>query len=194
MPSRTRAQAARLAAAATAIPDYDLDLRLTRGRCLRRRCGSRWAVTRVTIDFRPDTIERTATLECAECGRVWRRVAVPASTPDRPALRTARGQTCRVTAILPASAHRWRSRGRWHRSGDDALILTDASAGDLSDAARDHRERVSRKFATRERARERREAADLAAVEAARSLLARIHAREEAARAAEAEAAAREAA
>lgn len=138
------------ATVAAGIPEYASDIRPVRGRCRKRTCGSRWAAVRVTIDFRdPARIDRYAATECVACGRVWRRVREPRLT-------SADGyQAVRLTLILPATADRWYSRGRWHREGDDAHVLRDADIGDLDEAARAHRKRqdalANRKAAERER-------------------------------------------
>lgn len=128
----------RTAARSAGLPLYMADLATTRGRCRKRRCPSRWAITRVSIDFRAERVDRIATTECTLCGRTWRRVSVPA-------LRSAAGyQAVKLTILLPSSVHRWRSRGRWHRQGEDALIVRDADLGDLDEAATTHGIRADR--------------------------------------------------
>lgn len=141
------------ATTAAAIPTYASDLLPVRGRCLKGRCRSRWAVVRVSIDFRdPERIDRIATTECAACGHTWRRVREPRITS------AAGYQSVRLTLILPASYERWYARGRWHREGDDAVILREASIGDLDEAARAHRARAAIVADRKTAARARREA------------------------------------
>lgn len=172
---------------AAGIPEYASDIAPIRGRCRKRSCGSRWGVVRVSIDFRdPATVDRIATIECAACGRVWRRVREPRIT-------SADGyQAVRLTLILPATADRWYSRGRWHREGDDAIVLRDADIGDLDEAARAHRKREDALAARKADARAKREAADREAHEHTMDLLARLSAMDAARAAEDAAAAARE--
>jgi hypothetical protein len=180
--------AANRATDAAGIPRWSSDMRPVRGRCLnrvrRKRCPSRWGVIRVSLDFTGDRVDRLATVECAQCGHTWHR-----ATP--PPIRSRDGyQTVRLTLILPASARRWFTRGRWHREGSDGIVVRDATLPDVDDAARAFDARVAARMAALDRAREKREAADREATDRARALMAAIHAREAAA--AEAEAAARE--
>lgn len=172
----------------TGQPAYALNLRMTRGRCLAKRCGSRWAVVRVSLDFRMFPVDRYATLECAVCGRTWRRCAVPAITVGG-------YQAVRLTLIVPAAGlRRWKSRGVWHREGTDSHVIADADIGDLDEAARAHRARAERKAdaAARAAARKAEKAAALHAETMA--WLDSMHAREAARAQEEAEAAARDAA
>lgn len=148
----TRRSAHRRASRAAKLPLYASDLRPVRGRCLKRGCDSRWAVVRVSIDLREERIDPLATLECAACGRRWRRVKVP------PLVSAAGYQAVRLELILPAHARRWFARGRWHREGEDGIVVRDATLADLDTAARDHRARWGRVAATRERAAERKAA------------------------------------
>jgi hypothetical protein len=174
--------------ARTGLQPYLTNLATVRGRCLARKCKSRWGIVRVTLDFRPVAIERYAHVECARCGRVWRRV------PIRP-LRDRHGyQTVAVTAILPASVSRWFARGRWHQDGDDALVVAECSLADLDEAARAHRKLADRVAAVKaRRAAVRAERERVAGVEM-RDLLARLAAHDAERAEAEAEAARREAA
>ena len=169
------------------IPEYASDIRPIRGRCRKRTCGGRWGVVRVTIDFRdPALLDRTATLECAACGRTWRRVK------DTRVTSPAGYQEVRLTLILPATADRWYSRGRWHREGDDATILREADIGDLDEAARAYRKREDALASRKAAARERREAEEREAHAHTMDLLARLAAMDAARAAEEAEASMRE--
>lgn len=187
IPDLSREHALAAAAARSGIPAYQLELVTVRGRCLARRCGNRWGVVRLTIDLRSREADRFAHVECAACGRVWRRThPIPVSR---------RGyQRALVTAILPASAHRWYARGRWHREGDDAEVLRECSIGDLDEAVRAYRARRDAIVARLARARERRAALEAEALARSRALMARIHEREAETAREEAAAAAREAA
>jgi len=130
----TRRGAHHRATLAANLPEYLSDLRPVRGRCLGRRCKSRWGIVRVSLDFRdPATVDRLATIECASCGRTWRRCKVPPITSP------GGYQAVRLTLILPASMHRWFARGRWHAEGSDGVVLAEATIGDLDEAARAHR-------------------------------------------------------
>lgn len=163
-----RRTAIRRACRTSGIATWNQDLATVRGRCQHGRCKSRYAVVRVTLDFRLDPVERYAATECTACGRTWRRVRVPA-------LRSPAGyQSTRLTIILPARVRRWRSRGHWRREGDDAAIVVDADLGDVDEAARAHERRATARAIVRER-RKAREAAETAA------LMARLRAAEEAA-------------
>ncbi len=184
-----RRSAIRRATAGAKLPAYASDMRPVRGRCHKRRCGSRWGVARVSIDFRGDRIDRLATVECAACGRTWSRCRVP----DR--LTSAAGyQAVWLTLILPAVAHRWFARNRWHSEGSDGIVLREANIGDLDEAARAHRARLDVKAATAIRARDKREASDREAVARMHATLAALDAREAAREADDRDAAAREAA
>ena len=190
MAALCRRDAVRAAARDAGIPGWSSDIKPVRGRCLRRRCKSRWAVPRVSLDFRdPDRVDRLATLECVSCGRTWRRI------PDSTRVRTpGTGYlAARVTLILASTAHRWRSRGRWHREGDDGLVLVNATVAELEDAVDAHRERMDKRADARQRATAKREAEAAADREATREWLARVHEEAAAREAEEAAAAAREA-
>jgi len=188
LPDLDRAQARAAAAARAGLAPYTLDLATVRGRCLARRCAGRWGVVRITVDLRGREADRFAAVECAACGRVWRRVATPP-------VRTRRGfQSVLLTAILPASAHRWYARGRWHREGDDGEVLRECDLGDLDEAVRAYRGRQSAVLMRLQRAKDRRASLEAAALADSRALMARL-ADIDAQRAAdEAAAAAREAA
>lgn len=186
-PSSCKRRAAHHAATVGAgIPEYASDIRPVRGRCLKRRCRSRWAVVRVSVDFRGVEVDQFATLECAICGHTWRACKVP------PLASREGYQAVRLTLILPGNVNRWFSRKRWHRTGDDAVILREADMGDLDEAAREHRARADRRMAAKARAAAKRAAEDTAAHERTMDLLARLHALDAERAAQEAEAEARE--
>jgi len=168
-PVRSRRGACHRATVAAGLPGYASDMRPVRGKCMRPRCGSRYAVVRVSIDFRdPERVDRLARTECIRCGHVWRRVRVPAITS------AAGYQSVRLTLLLPATIHRWRARGAWHREGEDAVTIADADIGDLDEAARDHRARQERLIDRKVAARTKREAADVATHIATMATLARL--------------------
>jgi len=167
-PDPDRSTAVRLAAARAGLPAYGLNLATVRGRCRARRCRSRWGVIRVTVDLRGREVDRFAHVECAACGRVWRRTRI-VPMHDRHSR-----QTVLATAILPASAHRWYARGRWHREGDDAHVLREASLSDLDEAARAFRARQGRVLARLQRARDRRQELEAAAMTRYRALRERL--------------------
>lgn len=126
----------------------------------------------MSIDFTAETVDRLATIECASCGRTWRRTRVPRLTS------AAGYQAVHLTLILPRSSRRWFARGRWHKEGEDATVLRDATIGDLDEAARAHGIRAAR--LDRARAR-RREQADAEAIDSKRrvdALLATLAARD----------------
>lgn len=166
--SLCRAALKRRAARDSGLARWEADLRLVRGRCRARRCESRWGVVRVSLDFRDAAgVDRLATVECAACGRTWRRVR--ATMP----LRNADGtQAVRLTLVLPGDVRRWHSRGTWHREGDDP-VLRDASLGDADEAATAHRARMDARAAAKVRAAERKAAQEAADHEATMALLAR---------------------
>lgn len=183
----TRRAACHVTAEAAGLPAYLSDLRPVRGKCRRPRCQSRWAVVRITLDFRdPERIERFAATECVKCGHVWRRVAEPRITSP------AGYQAVRLTLILPATFDRWYSRGRWHREGDDAVILGEAHIADLDEATRAHRKRADSAATRKAAARARAEAAAIADHERTMSLLARLEVLDAARAAEDREAAIRE--
>lgn len=169
------------------IPEYASDIRPVRGRCRKRTCGSRWGVVRVSIDFRdPLRVDQFATLECAACGRTWRAVKVPPLTSREGY------QAVRLTLILAGSVNRWFSRGRWHREGDDAVMLREADIGDLDEAARAHGARADRIAERKAAARLAREEAEREQHAATMNLLDRLAAMDAARAAEEAEARMRE--
>lgn len=172
-----RRSAIRAATRGAGIPQWSSDIRPVRGHCKggtkRKPCPSRWAVVRVSIDFRDASrLDRLATLECARCGRTWRRISAP------PIRSEAGYQAVRLTLILPATAKRWYSRGHWHRTGDDALVLRDADLSEASDAIRDYRKRQDARYASRERSKVKREAEDAAATASFQATLARLDERD----------------
>ena len=184
-----RRSALRLAAESGGIPKWASDMRPVRGRCKggtkRRPCRSRWAVPRVSLDFRDTSrVDRVATLECVGCGHTWRRIAAP------PIRSEAGYQAALLTLIIPATANRWYSRGRWHREGDDAQVLVNADLIEANDAIRAWQGRVDKRAAAQARQRAKRAAEEAEAHERTMALLARLH-EADAAREAE-EAAARE--
>lgn len=153
-----------------AIPAYLADFRLTKGRCLRKRCASRYAVTRLTIDLRSrERIDRTATLECATCGHTWRRTRVP---------RIGEYQSTLLTLILPGDERRWYARGRWHREGDDAVVIRDATQLELMGAEGDWKVRNGQYLDARARVAIRKAEAERVQHEATMDLLARLAARD----------------
>lgn len=169
------------------IPRYAADLATTRGRCQHGRCKGRWAVTRVTLDLRYERAERFAALECTLCGRIWRRVKVPA-------IRSAAGyQAVRLTLILGGTVTRWRARGRWHREGSDQVIR-DADLGDVDEAVRTHRVREDARLDVKARAKAKAEAESAERHRDAQEWLARMDERNAAREAEERAAEAREAA
>ena len=183
-----RRSAIRAACRAAAVPLWAADLVTVRGQCRgrvkRKRCQSRWGVYRVSLDFTGERVDRLATVECASCGRTWRRSKVPP-------LRSAAGyQTTRLTLVLPRSARRWFVRNRWHQDGDNATVVRDASIGDLDEAARAHGLRADRLEDRRQRSKDRKVADEAAARVRMAHLLDTLHARDDD----EAAAAAREAA
>ena len=168
---------------------YTADLALRKGKC--RACGNRWAAVRITLDLTSYMMqERIAQLECARCGHVWRRVA--ATMP----VSRAGVQRVRLTILEPASGRviRRTGRGRIVATGEDVATLTDATLGEADDAVRAWRARVDATLARRERAAERRAAADLILRERMAARMAQWAERDAARAADEAAALAREAA
>lgn len=167
------------ATVAAGIPEYSSDIRPVRGRCRKGRCKSRYAVIRVSIDFRdPTRLDRYATTECAACGATWRRVKVPAITSPEGY------QAVRLTLILPATVKRWFNRGYWHREGEDALILREADISDVIEAQSLYSAHAAKLADRKARDKARRELADREATERTRDLLERLAA-SDAARAAD---------
>lgn len=192
MPAVSRRAAIKAATrrVADAVPAYQLSLRPVRGRCRKRRCTSRWAVPRSTIDTRdPRAIERVTVLECAGCGRAWRRVR------DVPVQR--RGmQSALVTLILPPAvkARRYTTHGSTKVVGDDARVIRNAGIGDTDDAAHEWRRRSGLVIDRKARVKARKAESDAVACAAGRAVIAAIDARRAAEAAEESAAAAREAA
>lgn len=185
----TRRGAIRAAELGSGVPGYMADFRPVRGRCRggtkRKPCPSRWGVVRVSLDFRDAhaEVDRLATIECAQCGRTWRRISPPSMHQY---------QRVHLTIIAPATLTRWYRRGTWHRLGSDGLVVREASMADVSTAAEDHKARRLALASKVAAAKERKADAERKAHEATMDLLARIHDREDAEREAEAEAQARE--
>ena len=173
MPAGTSRRAARRKVARDAgIPLYGADFAPIRGRCLRpvRRgvCGSRYGIVRVSIDFTfRDRIDRLATVECAVCGHVWRRVHPPERVTSREGY-----QSVRLTLIVPGDDRVNYSRATRKRTVvSGACVMTGASIADLMAATDDWRERNALYLATRERAAARKAEAD---TEARRRMAARL--------------------
>jgi hypothetical protein len=174
-PSICRRGARHVAGEAAGLPAYANDLRAFRGRCLARRCTSRWGIVRLSLDFRdPLRVDRLATMECAVCGRVWRRVREPSITSS------AGYQAVRLTLILPATMKRWFARGRWHAEGADAVVLPEADLGDLDEAARAHRVKSEALASRKAAVKAKRETEDVAQHHRTMDLLARLAAMDEA--------------
>lgn len=191
MAALCRRAAMRAAADRGRMPIWSSDVQPVRGYCRggtkRKPCKSRWGVTRLSLDFTdPTRIDRLATVECASCGRTWRRVpAIPA--------RSAEGYLqVLLTLILPASAKRWYSHGTWHRVGDDAQVLRNATVADLDEAVDRHNIRAAKRADATARRKAAKEADDLAQRESARALFARLAERDAERAAEEAAAQARE--
>lgn len=187
-----RRAAIKAGARSAGIPVWSSDIKPVRGKCLGRvkrgKCGSRWAIPRVSLDFRDATrIDRLAVLECARCGRVWRRIKADQSVRSREGYLTAK-----LTLILPASINRWYSHGAWHREGDDALVLVNATVADLDDAVEHHRKRADAREAGRARAKAKAYEADVIAIARSRAMLDQLAERDAAEAEAEREAAMRE--
>lgn len=126
---------------------------LRRGRCAKRGCKSRYAVVRITYDLRDRReVLTSATLECAECGRTWRRTRVPDLREWKNVQRHA------LTLILPPEKRVkiWVTRGHIKREGDDALIVENANYGLLMDAMAEWRKRNGTYEAAKARAKARK--------------------------------------
>lgn len=167
------------------LPAYLADFRLVRGRCRRKRCKSTYGVYRLSVDYRDrDRMDTLTTVECAHCGRTWRRASQP---------RLGEYQRTRITLILPKRQRRWFARKRWHVEGDDAVVITDATQSDLMAASEDWHRRHDRRADAIARVKARKAAADAADHAATMDLLARLAARDAERAEAEREAASREA-
>lgn len=118
---------------AAGIPRYSADFRLIRGACAKPRCGSRLGVVRMSIDYtsRKDR-EVMATIECAKCGRTWRRIKPP---------KLGEYQSVRLTLLLPGDQRRWFARGRYHVTGTDHVEITEGTWPDLLEAEAQWRKR-----------------------------------------------------
>jgi hypothetical protein len=166
------------------LPAYLADFRLIPGICRRRRCKSRYGVVRLSLDYRDrDRIDRFATVECAACGKTWRRTREP---------RLGEYQSCRLTLILPHAQRRYYARKRWHVEGDDAIVIRDATQSDLMAASGDWHARNERRQAARVRLAERKAAAERETNAHTVDLLARLAAWDAEHAAAESEAASRD--
>jgi len=166
------------------LPAYLAEFRLVPGVCRKRRCKSRFGVTRVSIDYRDrNRFDLLATVECASCGHTWRRTRPP---------KLGAYQHCRLTLILPNAQRRYYARKRWHVEGADAVVIRDATWSELMTAAEAWRGRNRIREAARARLAARKAEAERVTHEATMDLLARIRARDEERKAEEAEAAARE--
>lgn len=168
---KSRERAARTAG----IGRYYSELRTWRGHCRAPGCQSRYGVARITLDTTAiRRMERQAQVECVQCGRVWFRVA-----DDTPA---AKGgfQSALYTLIVPTGDKRvvYKAHGGGlHVRGEDTVILTNATLGQLMDAAASWRERNGALVARLDRARARKAERDMAAVIVAREALAAMDAR-----------------
>lgn len=148
------------------LPAYLADFRLIPGACRKRRCKSRYGVVRLSLDYRDrDRVDRLATVECALCGRTWRRCREP---------RLAEYQSCRLTLILPHAQRRYYARKRWHVEGADAIVIRDATQSDLMAASGDWHARHDRREAARARLAERKAAAERETNAHTADLLARL--------------------
>ena len=171
---------------ATGIPAYLAEFRLIPGSCAKRRCKSRYGVIRLSIDTRSrERIDTVATVECASCGRTWRRTRTPKLTEY---------QSTRLTLILPATLHRWYSRGHWHTEGSDALVIRDAAWSDLIEAQADWKRRNGQLLDAKARRAAKKAEAEAALHAKTLDTLAKLTAFDAAREAEEAAAAARDAA
>jgi hypothetical protein len=168
---------------------WNANLALTHGKC--RKCGSRYAVTRLTFTLTdPQRVERYATLECAHCGHTWRRVK-----PDlAPGLHGE--QRARITIVEPGSGRTIvrTVRGRIIAHGEDTVTTPDVTLAELDDAVRAWRKRSGDNLTRRAIAQVKRAADEAAAVARGTILRAQWAERDAARLADEAAAAAREAA
>lgn len=170
--------------AAARCPSYASDFHLVRGRCLARRCDSRWGIVRLSIDTRSrERLDTLATVECARCGRTWYRTTPP---------RLGEYQSTRLTLVLPGDARRWFARGRWHVEGEDAITVADATWDDLIAAQDDWKRRNGQYLDAKAKQKAKVEADVIRQHEWAQDLIARLHARDAERAAAEAEANERE--
>lgn len=146
---------------------WSANLALTRGKC--RKCGGRYAVTRLTFTLTdPKRVERYATLECAHCAHTWRRVK-----PDlAPGLHGE--QRARLTIVEPGSGRTTvrTVRGRIIAHGEDTTTTSDITLAELDDAVRAWRKRSGDNLTRRAIAQQRKAAADGAARERMAALLA----------------------
>jgi hypothetical protein len=179
------------------------DLVLVRGKCRVKRCGARYGVRRVTLDFTAsrERVERYAGVECVACGTPWtyttaagivrvKRIAEPRLTHPDGAL------AVRLTLIVPSGedAVIYRRHGALKREGDEQLVVVDADIAALMTARDAWSVRNGQLLAARKRAAERKAERDAEAVRKSREALARMDARNAEREREEREAAAREAA
>ena len=185
-----RPPAARRRAAGTA---WNVDMRVMRGKCRAKGCGSRFAFVRVTVDFASsrERTSSTATAECVNCGRVWFGCAMPArlTHPDG-------YLAVRLTLIVPSGEDvaLYRLHGVWHREGDDTDVVADASLTAYIEARDAWRRRNNQLVAARGRAKARKAEREAELVARSREQRARWDALRAEREAEEREAAAREAA
>jgi hypothetical protein len=130
---------------------WNANLALTRGKC--RKCGSRYAVTRLTFTLTdPKRVERYATLECAHCAHTWRRVK-----PDlAPGLHGE--QRARLTIVEPGAGRTTvrTVRGRIIAHGEDTVTTCDVTLAELDDAVRAWRKRSGDNLTRRAIAQQRK--------------------------------------
>jgi hypothetical protein len=192
VPPRHRRGSARDALARSiALRDipWNANLALTRGKC--RKCGSRYAVTRLTFTLTdPKRVERYATLECAHCAHTWRRVQ-PTLAPGLHG-----EQRARLTIVEPGSGRTIvrTVRGRIIAQGEDIVTTRDVTLAELDDAVRAWRKRSGDNLTRRAVAQQKRAAEDAAAIARGAILRAKWDARDAERAAEEAAAQAREAA
>lgn len=183
--------AAKRARRAAGCRHYESEIRVRRGHCRAPGCASRAGVVRVTLDTTDQRrIERFAHVECAQCGRVWYRVSNDTEATRGGYL------AALVTLIVPSDErrviYRVRKGGAAHVAGDDTVILTNVTFGQLDDAARAWRKRNAAVLARLDRARASRAAKSAAATAALSARIADWHERHEIEAAAERLAEARE--
>jgi hypothetical protein len=144
----TRSACARRLARAHGLPLASTDFRasLRRGVCARKRCDSRLAVVRVTVDLRdPLRQDYSAVLECAQCGHVWTSTRVPELRRG-----PSQGQHVALTIHTPPPhgeamrAYTPRAGARARIVGTDARTITNATFRDLARELGDWRERADR--------------------------------------------------
>ena len=138
---------------------WSANLALTRGKC--RKCGSRYAVTRLTFTLTgPLRVERYATLECAHCAHTWRRIQ-PTLAPGLHG-----EQRARLSIVEPGSGRTIvrTVRGRVIATGEDTVTTPDVTLAELDDAVRAWRKRSGDNLTRRAIAQAKRAADDAAAI------------------------------